>query len=153
LARRCGATLLLLAAAAGAACAPAPSAATTTLKLWGFGREGEGVGQLLPDFEREQPGGRVEGEQISLTATPEKLLPPFGGDATPDICPMGNPWIRESAALGALEPMQPYVDASTIVRSGDYFPGIWDTNVIDGRLFGVPWYVDTRLLFYRSDIL
>jgi multiple sugar transport system substrate-binding protein len=34
-----------------------------------------------------------------------------------------------------------------------YFAGIWDTNVIDGALFGVPWYVDTHVLFYRRDIL
>jgi multiple sugar transport system substrate-binding protein len=40
-----------------------------------------------------------------------------------------------------------------VVTQSDYFPGIWDTNVIDGAVFGVPWYVDTRLLFYRKDLL
>jgi multiple sugar transport system substrate-binding protein len=35
----------------------------------------------------------------------------------------------------------------------DYFPGIWSTNVVDHTLYGIPWYVDTRVLFYRSDIL
>jgi multiple sugar transport system substrate-binding protein len=39
------------------------------------------------------------------------------------------------------------------VPHADYFPGIWDTNVIDGVLRGVPWYVDTRALFYRRDLL
>jgi multiple sugar transport system substrate-binding protein len=34
-----------------------------------------------------------------------------------------------------------------------YFGGIWDTNVIDGEVYGIPWYVDTRLLFYRKDLL
>jgi multiple sugar transport system substrate-binding protein len=28
-----------------------------------------------------------------------------------------------------------------------------DSNRIDGELFGIPWYVDTRLLFYRTDIM
>ncbi len=37
-----------------------------------------------------------------------------------------------------------------IVTRDDYFAGIWDTNVVDGRLYGMPWYVDTRLLFYRT---
>jgi len=39
------------------------------------------------------------------------------------------------------------------VRPSDYFDGIWNTNLIDGVLYGVPWYVDTRLLFYRTDLL
>ena len=38
-------------------------------------------------------------------------------------------------------------------RADDYFPGIWDTNVVDGRVYGVPWYVDTRLPYYRRDLL
>jgi multiple sugar transport system substrate-binding protein len=42
---------------------------------------------------------------------------------------------------------------STAVQASDYFPGIWDTNIIGGTLYGVPWYIDTRLLFYRRDLL
>jgi len=126
---------------------------TTTIRFWTIGREGEVVAQLLPQFERAHPGVHVEVQQIALTAAHEKLLTAFAGDALPDVSQLGNTWIPEFAALGALEPLQERVDASAIVRSDDYFPGIWDTNVIDGQLYGVPWYVDTRLLFYRSDIL
>jgi multiple sugar transport system substrate-binding protein len=126
---------------------------TTTLKFWTIGREGEVVAQLLPPFERTHPGVRVEIQQIPLTAAHEKLLTAFAGDALPDLCQLGNTWIPEFAALGALEPLQQQVAASHVVASDDYFPGIWDTNVIDGRLYGVPWYVDTRLLFYRTDVL
>ena len=43
--------------------------------------------------------------------------------------------------------------SSKVVDPKDYFPAIWSTNVIDGTLYGVPWYVDTRLLFYRKDLL
>jgi multiple sugar transport system substrate-binding protein len=39
------------------------------------------------------------------------------------------------------------------VTPADYFSGIWDTNVVDGAIRGIPWYVDTRLLFYRTDLL
>jgi hypothetical protein len=35
----------------------------------------------------------------------------------------------------------------------DFFEGVLETNEIDGRLYGLPWYVDTRLLFYRTDVL
>ena len=125
----------------------------TTLRFWTIGREGEVVEQLLPEFERAHPGVHVEVQQIPLTAAHEKLLTAFAGDALPDLAQIGNTWIPEFAALAALEPLQPYVDASKAVAQADYFPGIWDTNVIDGKLYGVPWYVDTRLLFYRTDLL
>jgi multiple sugar transport system substrate-binding protein len=144
--------LALLLAAILAGCG-AGDDATTTLRFWTIGREGEVVAQMLPEFERAHPGLRIEVQQIPLTAAHEKLLTAFAGDALPDVCQLGNTWIPEFAALGALEPLQPYVDASAIVHGDDYFPGIWDTNVVDGQLYGVPWYIDTRLLFYRTDLL
>lgn len=125
----------------------------TVLKFWAMGREAEVVPALLADFERENPGIRVEVQALPLTAAHEKLLTAFAGDALPDLAQLGNTWVPELATLGALEPVQALVDASPAVRQDDYFPGIWDTNVLDGRLYGVPWYVDTRLLFYRKDLL
>ena len=125
----------------------------TRITFWTIGREGEVVGELLRDFEKQHPGIRVETQQMPLTAAHEKLLTAFAGDALPDIGQLGNTWIPELATLGALEPLQPYLDASRAIPEDDYFAGIWDTNVIDGTLYGVPWYVDTRLLFYRSDLL
>jgi multiple sugar transport system substrate-binding protein len=69
------------------------------------------------------------------------------------VCQLGNTWIPELVALNALEPLDRYTAASPVVDASDYFAGIWDTNRIGGKLYGVPWYVDTRLLFYRRDLL
>jgi multiple sugar transport system substrate-binding protein len=41
----------------------------------------------------------------------------------------------------------------TTLADSSYFPGIVATNVVNDTLFGLPWYVDTRVLFYRKDIL
>lgn len=123
------------------------------LKFWAMGSEGEIVTQLLPEFERRHPDIRVEVQQLPWSSAHEKLLTAFAGDATPDICQLGNTWIPELAALGALEALDTHLAASPVVDRRDYFDGIWDTNIIDGKLYGVPWYVDTRLFFYRRDIL
>jgi multiple sugar transport system substrate-binding protein len=117
-----------------------------------MGREAEVVAELIPEFERET-GIDVEIQQIPWTAAHEKLLTAFAAQALPDVCQLGNTWLPEFAALGVLEPLQPFVDASSVVDPDDFFPGIWDTSVIDGQLLGIPWYVDTRLLFYRKDLL
>jgi len=133
-------------------CAPGPSD-RETIRFWTMGREGEVVQQLLPEFERRNPGIRVRVQQVPWSAAHEKLLTAFAGDNLPDLCQLGNTWLPEFAALNALTELTASVANSRAVVADDYFPGIWDTNVIDGRLRGVPWYVDTRLLFYRSDLL
>ena len=125
----------------------------TVVRFWAMGREAEVVSELVRDFEREHPDIRVEIQQIPWTSAHEKLLTAFAADALPDICQLGNTWVPEFAVLGALEPLQARVDRSAVIDEADYFPGIWHTNVVDDTLLGVPWYVDTRLIFYRKDIL
>lgn len=124
-----------------------------TVRFWAMGREGEVVADLIPEFERLNPDIRVEVQQIPWISAHEKLLTGFAGDATPDIAQLGSSWVPELVALGALEPLDRRLGASPVVRAGDYFEGPWRGNVIDGRTWGVPWYADTRLLFYRSDLL
>ncbi|HEX8619671.1 MAG TPA: sugar ABC transporter substrate-binding protein [Thermoanaerobaculia bacterium] len=123
------------------------------LEFWGLGREGEVVAEMIPEFERRNPGIEVIVQQIPWSAAHEKLLTAFVGDSTPDVAQMGNTWIPEFAAMRALEDLTPFVGASAVIAQRDYFPGIWATNVVDGALYGIPWYVDTRVLFYRSDVL
>jgi multiple sugar transport system substrate-binding protein len=132
-------------------CARAPQG--EVVRFWAMGREAEVVAELIPEFEKEHPGIHVDIQNIPWTAAHEKLLTAFAADGLPDVCQLGNTWIPEFAALDTLQPLQPYVDTSKVIDPKDYFAGIWDTSVIDGQLYGVPWYVDTRLLFYRKDML
>lgn len=145
-----GALLLIL---LGAGCADSAETPAVVLRFWGMGREGEVVQEMMPEFERENPGVRVRVQQIPWSAAHEKLLTGFVGGSTPDVAQLGNTWIAELAALGSLEVLDPRIAASPVVDPAFYFSGIWDTNRIEGKVYGVPWYVDTRLLFYRKDIL
>ena len=144
--------LALLACGLLASCAPR-SGPGVVLKFWAMGREGEVVTALIPEFERTHPGVRVEVQQLPWTAAHEKMLTAFAGNVMPDIFQLGNTWVPEFAALGALLPLDAQVAASQLVKEADYFPGIWDTNIVDGTLWGTPWYVETRVMFYRRDLL
>ena len=123
-----------------------------TVRMWAMGREGEVVGELVRDFERENPTIHVQVQQIPWSAAHEKLLTAHVGGSTPDVAQLGNSWISEFAALQALAPLGPWLAQSGLSRDA-YFGGIWDTNVLEGTPYGVPWYVDTRVLFYRKDLL
>ena len=122
------------------------------VRFWAMGYEGEVVAQLLPEFERRNPGIRVELQQLPITAAHEKLLTAYAGDALPDVGAIGNTWVSEFALLDALQPLDERVAQTPSLQLGDFFPGAWDTGVIDGTVYAVPWYVETRLPFYRRDL-
>jgi len=144
-------TLLLLAWTTAGCGGPGERA--NELRFWAMGREGEVVLELVRDFERENPDVRVRVQQIPWSAAHEKLLTAHVGRSTPDVAQLGNTWIAEFVALGALEPLDAWEARSPEIDSSAYFAGIWETNLIDGVLYGIPWYVDTRVLFYRKDIV
>ena len=127
------------------------------VEFWAMGREAEVVAELLPEFHARHPEVRVRVQQLPWSAAHEKLLTAYAGGALPDLCQLGNTWLPEFSALDALVPLDQRVAASRIARD-DYYAGILDTNVMpsrsgDAQLLGLPWYVDTRLMFYRSDLL
>jgi len=135
------------------ACGKAEGAREVEIRFWAMGAEGEQVAKLVPQFERENPGIRVRVQQIPWTAAHEKLLTAHVGRSTPDVAQLGNTWIPEFEALGALRALPTFIEKSDVIRQQSFFPGIWATNVVDDTVYGIPWYVDTRVLFYRKDLL
>jgi multiple sugar transport system substrate-binding protein len=125
----------------------------TEVSFWAMGQEGERVRALLPEFERRYPELRVKVQQIPWSAAREKLLTAYAGEAMPDVFQLGNTWIPEFVALEALQALDERLAQSADAPDKDIFPGILATNVIAGRIWSLPWYVDTRVLFYRKDIL
>ncbi|MGH7559366.1 MAG: sugar ABC transporter substrate-binding protein [Gemmatimonadota bacterium] len=144
---------LLLAFLAGTVACGADDGGATVIEFWGMGREGEVVARLVPEFERRNPAIDVEVQQMPWIAAHEKLITAFVGEATPDIAQLGNTWIPEFVALGAILPLDGRIARSPAIDPKDYFPGIWQTNVVGDSAYGIPWYVDTRVLFYRTDLL
>jgi len=118
-----------------------------------MGAEAEHVQKLIDEFEKLNSGIKVKVQAIPWTAAHEKLITAYASETTPDIFQLGNTWIPEFVALESLENLNGWIKNSSTIKKENYFPGIWETNVIDNNVYGVPWYVDTRVLFYRKDIL
>lgn len=149
---RLGAAALGALAALAAVVGCADRAQPERVSFWGLGREGEVVRELVGAFER-RTGIAVDVQQVPWTAAHEKLLTAVVGRQTPDLAQMGNTWIPEFAAIGSLAPLTERIARSPALQSESFFSGSWETGVVDGEVFGVPWYVDARLIFYRKDLL
>ncbi|MDI6626027.1 MAG: extracellular solute-binding protein, partial [Brevundimonas sp.] len=141
--------LLAGAAATGLAGCGRREDGTARLTFWAMGNEATNVPRMLPEFERLNPGIKVHVQALPWTAAHQKLLTAYAGDSLPDLSQVGNTWVSEMAAIGAISALPAF--ASDLLT--DQFPAVLETNRIDGRVVGIPWYVDTRLIFYRSDLL
>ncbi|RJQ59314.1 MAG: extracellular solute-binding protein [Stygiobacter sp.] len=123
------------------------------INFWAMGVEGETVAKLIPEFEKQNPNIKVKVLQIAWIAAHEKLITAFASETLPDVFQLGNTWIPEFEAISSIEPLNKFVSKSSVVSREKFFDGIWETNVLDSTVYGIPWYVDTRVMFYRTDIL
>ncbi|MBE0538583.1 MAG: sugar ABC transporter substrate-binding protein [Ignavibacterium sp.] len=122
------------------------------IKFWAMGAEAEYLTKLVPEFEKLNPGIKIKIQQVPWTAAQEKLVTAFASDNTPDACQLGNTWVPQFAALDAIIPLDEFITTSQKINNENYFTGIWETNVLDKKVYGIPWYVDTRIMFYRKDV-
>lgn len=117
-----------------------------TVDVWAMGAEGEKLDVLAKDFMAQNPGVTVKVTPIAWEIAHDKLLTSVAGGQTPDVSQMGTTWMGEFAATGALEEVPDSIDMES------FFEGARNTAIIDDTPMGVPWYVETRLLYYRKDI-
>ncbi|MET3367995.1 UNVERIFIED_CONTAM: multiple sugar transport system substrate-binding protein [Jeotgalibacillus campisalis] len=131
--------------AGDASAAPIASGpATGTITLWAQGSEGEALPALLKEFEAENPGVKVNVTAIPWDAALSKYQTAIAGGTTPDVAQMGTTWMGDFSESFDATPSE--IDAST------FFPGSVKSTEVQGTSYGVPWYVDTRVVYYRSDL-
>jgi multiple sugar transport system substrate-binding protein len=133
---------------AGATQAPAvsPSEVSGELTVWAMGNEGTLLDTMAQAFMEEYPDVEVSVTPVDWGQAVAKLQTAIGGGQTPDVSQMGTDMMAQFAATGALEAVPANFAAD------QFFESAWATNVVDGTVYGVPWYVETRVLYYRTDI-
>jgi multiple sugar transport system substrate-binding protein len=124
-----------------------PAASVTgTLTVWAMGNEGVKLKDMAVGFMKDNPGTTVTVVPVDWGQAVAKLTTAIAGHQTPDLSQMGTDMMGQFAATKALEAVPANFASST------FFQSAWNTNIVGGTVYGVPWYVDTRLLYYRTDI-
>ncbi|RLD18775.1 MAG: hypothetical protein DRI36_00520 [Caldiserica bacterium] len=127
--------------------------AKRSLTIWAMGFEGLKIKEMAEIFEKENPDIEVITQAIPWEAAHEKLMTAVVGDVVPDLCQLGTTWMAEFQAMGSLENLSSYLENSDVIKKDMFFKGSLDTCIFGDGIYGIPWYVDTRVLFYRKDIL
>ncbi|MEU2784190.1 sugar ABC transporter substrate-binding protein [Streptomyces sp. NPDC007110] len=141
------ASALTLTACGGSGGAGVAADAEQTLTVWAMGTEGEKLGDVAEEYEKTHSHITVKVTPIGWDVAHQKLVAAAAAGKLPDVVQMGGTYLGEFADMGVLEP----VDTKTF-KEADFFPAAWQQGSYDGTAYGVPWYVDTRVLFYRTDL-
>jgi multiple sugar transport system substrate-binding protein len=126
------------------ACTPAPKA--PTIVFWQFW-SADVVAPLLAGFEREHPGWKVRMEQLTWQSGLEKITAAVASGNVPDLCEMGSTWMPRMLASGQL--------ADWTAGVSDLRPALrgWELCATGDRVYGIPWLMGTRALFYNKTLL
>lgn len=118
--------------------------ATGTLTIWAQAEEAAALPAFAEEFEKLNPDVTIEVTPIPWDAAFSKYQTAIAGGSTPDIAHMGTTWMSEFADAFAPTP--------TSIDTSDFFDSAVESTQVDGNTYGVPWYVDTRVVYYRKDL-
>ncbi len=118
-----------------------------TIEVWAMGAEGEILGDFVKAFEEENPDATVKVTAVPWDAAHSKIQNAITSGETPDVSLIGTTWMGEFAEAGGLD-----ATPEDLVDENDFFEGAWGSTVVGDTSYGVPWYVETRVLYYRTDL-
>ena len=121
--------------------------ATGTVEVWAMGTEGDVLQEFSAAFEEANPEATVEVTAVPWEAAHDKIANAITAGETPDVSLIGTTWMGEFAAAGGLMPTP-----EGLVDEAAFFEGPWASTEVGGTSYGVPWYVETRVLYYRTDL-
>lgn len=118
--------------------------ATGDLTVWAMGNEGDLLGDFVEGFKEENPDVNITVTAIPWASAHDKIQTAIAAGTVPDVIQMGTTWMADFA--DAFAPVPENFDLS------DFSAGPLEAGQVNGEQLGVPWYVDSHVLYYRTDI-
>lgn len=119
--------------------------ASEELVFWNFW-DPKFILPVIEQFEKDHPGVKIRNEQINWGNGLDKIVIAMANGRAPDICELGSTWMGRFMAEGVL------VDLTDKVSDlkPDYL--MWEPATFEGRLYGMPWLVSTRVMFFNREL-
>ncbi|MGW2518181.1 extracellular solute-binding protein [Streptomyces sp. NPDC001617] len=155
---------LLAAAAVVTACAPQTSTNSSsekddksgTLRVWLFQEVGNKpkekvVDSVVAAFEKAHNGTKVDVEYIPIDTRAQRVKAAFNDPkSAPDVMEFGNTdtagYVKDGGLLDVTKEFGAWSEAK------DTDPTAKTSVTVDGKIYGAPFYVGVRALYYRTDV-
>jgi multiple sugar transport system substrate-binding protein len=107
--------------------------------------------ELKKSFERENPGITVKDLIVPPAVFWDKQMTDTAAGNPPDVLTLYDPEIRQYIEAGLLEPLDEYYERAGIAT--DRLVPTAKLAQKDGKIYGVPFQVGARALFYNEKLL
>lgn len=108
------------------------------------------VQSMTADFNAKHPGVNVKVDFVPYAGLRDRILLSQGSDGAYDVVLIDVIWLAEFAKRNLVVDVTDRVDANL---RGQVFEGAWKTADLGGRLYGFPWLVDAKFLYYNKKML
>lgn len=106
--------------------------------------------QLITTFEQENPGVKVRWVDVPWTAMQSKILTAVSAKTAPDVVNLNPDFASQLAARNAWMDLDNKI---TPEERQQYLPNIWQASQFEGKSFGIPWYLTSRIAIYNQELL
>jgi multiple sugar transport system substrate-binding protein len=110
----------------------------------------QNVRDMTADFMKANPDIKVNLEFVPYEGLRDKTLLSQGAGGGYDVVLFDVIWPAEYATNNVLIDV---TDRITAGMKSDIMPGAWTTVEYNGKAYGMPWILDTKYLFYNTDML
>ena len=143
-------------------CANQRSSDPNVIRYWGMGAADTDKDQAVADAFAQTPQG--EGVRVDISQVPSsgnsdmsQIITAVRGGTAPDIWWIDRFNTVQSASIGLLEPLDPYIEEFEGVSAEEYRQQ-WvsfavDELTYDGQLYGLPTSTDARGIMYNADLV
>lgn len=106
--------------------------------------------QLIATFETENPTVKVRWVDVPWADMQSKILTAVSAKTAPDVVNLNPDFAAQLAGRDA------WLNLNDKVAAADqqqYLPKIWQANTLNGKTFGVPWYLTTNVTIHNTELL
>ncbi|MBI3513793.1 MAG: sugar ABC transporter substrate-binding protein [Proteobacteria bacterium] len=130
------------------------AAAQTTVTFRFNDPEAPVMRQALDAFEKQHPDIKVTMQRVTWADAQQQFLREAAVGTAPDVAQLAQVWPRSFGKAGALRPLDDLIQKTNIGVAG------WDQFIAremqagpDGKIYGIPFTIDTFAMVYNKDLL
>ena len=106
--------------------------------------------QLIAQFQSENPGTTVRWVDVPWADMQSKILTAVSAKTAPDVVNLNPDFASQLAGRNAWLTLDDKIPADV---QQQYLPKIWQAGRLDGKTFGIPWYLTTSVAIVNTNLI